>query len=337
MSHIYRLAPLFSLMWTVLLTACSEWDTHTMGSKFVPANSEVRKFTHPLYIEYSADGAKVWGPAADEVTADVDGHCVSIHNLSDSLAIFAYGYADKYTDNGNLSIQSSQPYALYLTDLSLRSQSSPVITSDHACHIVLSPNSKNQLFGQINIQGDLTLSGNKGELIIENDATCISAASLSCQYSVVVTLKSKNGNGICLYDGAMRSTGTWNFQTAQPAIASPDSIVLREGNYQGTTTSGAFFSSSRGLLHQMTNILVAAQDCSLLADTAIMNHLESVMPLCQQQLVGVTLEADSSYNVLINSSTTALTKFTPSQTLKDPWVIYTNAFISASDTLHFIK
>ena len=55
----------------IAASGCSDYDTHTIGQNFAPANSLVSQFVHPVYVEYREGGVRIWGPWADAVVADV--------------------------------------------------------------------------------------------------------------------------------------------------------------------------------------------------------------------------------------------------------------------------
>lgn len=344
---ICHLLALCCAVWS--LASCSEWDTDTLGQSFVPANSQVRTFTHLVYVEYSLDGVRVWGPAASEVTATFDGHHAHIVNTSDSLALFAYGYPDaKGKDeakdsnaipiDASLTIDSPVPYALYLGGLSLHSQSRPVIHSvgQQPCYMVLPNGSNNQFKGQILVDGPLHLTG-RGKLSIDSRGTCLQAQSLQCQYNVSVSLQSTEGDGIELTGGPMRSTlGTWTIHAAHHGVTSPDSIVLIAGTYQGSAATGAFFDARRGTLSRRPTLLAAAMLQSQLHDTAyVAQRFDSVQPFWQQQVDTLQLQAATAYKVFRNSEKREFTSFTAHSSLSRPWMLISNATLLPSDTVYF--
>ena len=104
------------LLLLVLLASCSEWDTDSLGTSFTPANSVVRVYNNLVYIEYAAPEARVWGPAAGDVTATISGDHVSIRSEAQNVAYFVYGYPASTdtlgTTDGSLTIESRASYAL---------------------------------------------------------------------------------------------------------------------------------------------------------------------------------------------------------------------------------
>lgn len=329
------------LLSAAILGACSEWNTNSLGTSFVPANSQVRAFTHAVYVDYDAEGIKVWGPYQDDVTADISSTHITIHNASDSLALFVYGYVASKdslgTSDASITVQSSRPYALYLNGLSLRSQSGTVLSNQggEVCHLVLSAKA-NQLFGGITSDGPLTLSG-VGGLNILSQGPCITAASLQCQYQVNVTLRSLESDGISLTRGGMRSSmGNWHIDAAGNAITSPDSIVLLSGSYQGTALDGSFFEAPRGtILRRPTVIAASAWGNNVIDSALVATRYDSVQAVWQEQVDTLSLMADSLYKVYRNSAKTQFASFRPTQTLHGPYVLISNETVLSADTIYF--
>lgn len=329
-----------------MLASCSEWNTDTLGHKFWPANSQVRNFTHLAYLEYSADGARLWGAAADELTVRIEGHHVEIRNNSDSLALLVYGYPDAKTQSGTLSdaslvIHSRVPYALYLNGLALSSKSTAVISSqgEGECHIVLPKKAQNTLNGAgqgMCMDCPVNLTG-QGSLVVNSDETCITAASLRCQYGVSVTLNSASGDGICLLNGTMRSTqGTWTINAGGDGIITPDSIVLYAGTYQGMAINGSFLNAHSGVFVRRPQLMAVAARSSQVLDSAyVAQRYDSVQSLWQGHLSETAFMADTTYYIFRNSEVNNLGKLTLSQDIKAPWFMMSDGKVLAKDTLFF--
>lgn len=322
------------------LSSCSEWDTDSLGSKFTPANSQVRRYTHIVYVEYTPEAVNVWGPYAHEVEADQAGNHLFLRSQSDSLALFVYGYPAAQdtlaTTNASLKVENSVPFALYLSGLSLRSQSEPVITTTGPCHVVMPQGSRNHLWGSLSVGGHLTMGG-RGSLTIESDDHCINAASLACQYEVNVSLQSHKADGIHLYAGSMRSTlGTWNITAAGNAISATDSIVLLAGTYQGTALDGSFLECGQGALVRRPTLIAASGASNVFSDN-YKTAYDSVQDVWEDEMPDLTLLADTLYKVKRNSETREFMKITPRQTMRSPWVLVTNSTILSSDTLYISK
>lgn len=335
-SRLLRYSFLFLL---VLLAACSEWNTDSLGAHFVPANSQVRAFTHVVYVEYSAEDVRVWGPAVGEVEVQAESQRVIINNTqSDSLALFVYGYVDPHDPtNSSLTVKSTYPYALYLNGLILRSQSDAAIASlgTEDCHIVLGDKSQNKLIGGIQTAGRLILSGT-GELSVESDGDCITASSLQCQYGVNVSLHSLQSNGITLSEGPMRSTlGSWCIDAHRHAIVCADTIHLLNGSYEGTALTGAYFSTPT--LVCLPDLLTASALPNCVIDADIAHRYDSVRPLWQQQVDTLHLQADTTYQVFRFGAKAATREFTPHQALSAPHLLVSHKDILPTDTLLFVQ
>ena len=336
------LGVLLLLLIVFLLAACSEWDTDSLGTSFTPANSVVRIYNNLVYVEYASQNARVWGPAADQVSSTTDGSHVTIRSEAQNMAYFVYGYSTDSlgTSDGSLTIESRASYALYLEGLSLRSQQGPVFqsTGDDDCHIVLSKSSVNHLYGPIQVGGRLSLSGT-GALFVESQPTSITAAMLQCQYAVKVNVTSAEGDGIHLTDGLMRATdGTWNINAAHSAICSTDSILIFGGTWRGTAREGSFLDAKAPVVLQKPNMIVAsAWSNNVLDSLAVAARYDSVQSVWEEQVDTLTLLADTTYTIRRNSATSTVATFTPRQTLVAPYILVTNGTVLASDTLHFSK
>ena len=335
---IYRL--LSVLLGLSLFASCSEWDTDSLGSDFVPANSQVRAFTHLVYVEYTPEGARVWGPSSHEVTATIDGLHVSIENASDSLALFAYGYpAAKDTlalTDASLSVQSPRAYALYLGGLALRSLGKrPVIESQGQapCYLVMPQGSVNDLFGCVRIDGPAYLTG-KGSLTINNTATCLTAATLQCQYDVKMTLNSEEGDGISLAGPMRSSLGTWTINAGRNGITTPDSIVLMAGTYQGWAVDGAFLDAAHGVLSRRATLMAASGWSNNIVDSAyVVQRYDSLQAIWQEQVE--TLLPDTTYLLYRNGAYREFAKFSTHRELQEPWFLLSNTTVFSTDTVHF--
>ena len=341
-SRITPLRGAFLLLFVFLLASCSEWDTDSLGTSFTPANSVVRIYNNLVYVEYANAQARVWGPAADQVNSTTDGSHVTIRSEAQNVAYFVYGYnTDSLgTSDGSLTIESRASYALYLEGLSLRSQQGPVFqsTGNDDCHIVLSKNTVNHLYGAIQVGGRLTLSGS-GALFVDSQPTSITATMLQCQYAVKVNVTSTQGDGIHLTEGLMRATdGTWNINAARNAICSADSILIFGGTWRGTAREGSFLDAKAPVVLQKPNMIVAsAWSNNVLDSLAVAARYDSVQSVWEEQVDTLTLQADTTYTIRRNSSTSSVATFTPRQTLTGPYILVTNGTVLASDTLHFSK
>jgi hypothetical protein len=327
----------------LLLPSCSDWNTDTLGSSFTPANSVVRVYNNLVFVEYTAEKPRVWGPASDDISYTNEGNHLSIQSDAQNVAYFVYGYAASDTLNvseSSLSIQSKASYALYLEGVSLRSQDRPVFQSpgNDECHIVLSTNSVNHLYGAVKVGGNMSLSGT-GTLTIDCDSTCITAGMLQCQYAVKVNINSAYGDGIYLSNGVMRSTnGTWNINAGHSGICSNDSILIFGGTYRGTALEGAFLDAKAPVVLQKPDMIVAsAWGNNPLDSVAVAYRYDSVQSVWEEQVDTLTLMADTTYTIRRNSSTSSAGKFTPHQTLVGPYVLVTNGTVLRTDTLHFSK
>lgn len=352
---------LLSLLTVGLLMSCSEYDTHTLGQKFQPVNSQVRSFTHAVYVEYTAEGARVWGPYQDEVQAQVNGLDVQLQALADSLVVIAYGYPASRNprSDGSLLIQSERPYALYLNGLNLQSLQGPAISClGHGhCYMTLTPKSRNILTsvqtaaemggdGCIYTECPLVLGGT-GKLDVQNlteptqaeAAHAISAASFYCQYKVEVTLLSLNGDGLHVQHSLQSSLGTWSINAQQHGISAGDSLILYSGTYTGSAQQGAYLDNRLGAALRMASLTATSAQASNLMDTlriAQLQLFDSVQYVWQGQFPDLTLQADTLYQL----SDTTGAKITTLQALHDlakPYLLFSNGKVRPDAVLSLQK
>lgn len=243
----YILLSLILLLQT--LSACSEFDTHSLGQKFNPYNSFVTKFRQLVYVEYKDGVAEVWGPCANRVEVNIESEShVSIKSDLDSLVVVAYGFAahDTIRDvkdktivlgvvdyHGDLSIESNKPYALYLTGLQLNSETGTALYCKGSgdCFLVLTDKANNILNGACEFDGPLLFDG-KGSLTInttDRDAL-VARKGLTCGYPISANLRSREGNALSVKGGELKiADGKWNIQSGAKAILSADQTVVING------------------------------------------------------------------------------------------------------------
>lgn len=334
-----------SILFLLLATACSEWNTDHFGQYFQPANSMVRNYTQLVYVEYSATEARVFGPAAHLVTATIDGLHVDVQNETDSLALFVYGYpvskADSTTIDAELTIHSSRPYALYLNGLALSNTEGYAIRSQGSgdCLMVLPAKSKNQLWGSLSIESNLIVTGT-GALTIHSTDHCIQAASLQCQYDVEVTLNSSEGDGIHLDRKSIKTlSGRWDITAARHGIYSADTIFLIGGTFRGSALRGSFLESpASALLCQSDFLAFSPFGCDVLDSSYVAQRFDSLsIQSIWQSNIDLQMEADSTYSVYRNSGPKALAKFKARHTLNGPSLLISNATVLSSDTIDIRK
>lgn len=335
---------LFSL--STFWFACSEWDTDTIGTAFTPANSEVRAFTHPVYVEYLPSGVRCFGPYANEVQTSVDGLHVSLSTRADSLALFVYGYPAA-TDSlalsdASLSIESAHPFALYLNGSSLRRQGAdPLLnlSSSAACHLVLPKSTQNTFYGSIRSAAEIIVSGT-GALSVYADSTCLTAHSLLCQYAASLLFYSQRARGIALSGGFLKaSSGTWRIDAYQEGILAQDSILLLSGSFRGSSATSAFLQAPKGIyVRKPTLVAVGKLPSAVLVDSATMAMAyDSVQVTRQSFFAEATLKADTACSVYRTTSSTALSSFTSRFALVSPYLVLSTASLATTDTLYLCQ
>ena len=354
------LLSLLSFLTMGFWSSCDKYNSESVGSQFYPANSLVRLYTHPVYVEFSQDGARVWGPYTDEVDYSVDGTHVSLKNVSDSLALFVYGYPSlNSTSDCSIVIESDRHFALYLNKLTLRSFHKPAIqsTGSGTCYLVLPKNSKNELYSMsapatFEHHGTLVLTG-EGELTINNEPLADSSGSeslhpvgldvrggLHCQYDLKLSVFCPAGDAIRVSNGPMRSSlGKWTFDVGQHAISNlSDSIVLIAGTYTGVAREGKFFDNAIGAVIRQAKVEGLSGQASDLLDTLILHQrYDSTQVTLQQQFDAFTVHADSVLNVALKRNGSNAATFNPRFTIAAPWVVLSNPSLQPTDTLIVAK
>lgn len=353
------LLPLFllSLLTMGVWSSCEKYNTESVGIKFYPANSVVRIFKHPVYVEFSANEARVWGPYAHEVDFSIDGTEVTIYNSTDSLALFVYGYPaaeDSVAEtNCNIIINSSNSYALYLNKLVMRSQQKPAIKSEGIgnCYMVVPKSSKSEIYtvsapSAFDFAGPIILTG-EGELTVSNETSPFQRPSdvvpvalqaqggLYCQYALKLKLLCPEGDAVRVSNGPMLSSlGTWTFEAGQHAISNhSDSIVLIAGTYSGIARNGKFFDNNIGAVIRQAKVEALSGQASDLIDTLTLHQLYDSAYVSLQQQIEYKAEADSTFSVAKKNSSSSLAKFTPHYNMSSPWVLLSSESMQASDTL----
>lgn len=356
---------LLSVLTAGLWTSCEKYNSESVGSNFYPANSLVRLFTHPVYVEFSQEGARVWGPYTDEVDFSVDGTHVSLKNGSDSLALFVYGFpaaADSTdTTDGGLVIESDRNYALYINKLILRSQQQPTLSTKGrgTCYMVLPKNTKNYVYAvsapsAFDFSGNLVITG-EGELTVTNDAALHrpngeplatapvaleARGGLLCQYDIKLTFSCPDGDAVRVSNGPMRSSsGTWKFVSGQNALSNlSDSIVLIAGTYSGVAHEGKFIQNRIGAVIRQASVQgLSGQSSDLLDTLQLHQHYDSTLVTLQQHFDTVTVMADSTLAIARQHTTNSIATFTPHFQMKAPWVLLSHNSLLPNDTLIVVK
>lgn len=350
---------LLSVLTMGIWTSCGENNSESVITRFFPANSIVRSFTHAVYVEFSQGDIRVWGPYSHEVEVEADAGHLSLINHTDSLALILYGFPSANdsasVSNYNIAISSNCDYALYLNKLTLRSQQKPVISSggNVTCYLVLPNKSKNVLSSVqspavIEHVGALVISG-EGELSLTNNASrqqgfepaaLIAHKGLLCQYNVKLSMTCPEGDAIRVSGGPLRSSlGTWTFDAGQHAISNPgDSIILIAGTYSGIARQGKFFNNSIGTVIRQAKVEgLSAMKSDLLDTLTLHQHYDSTYVTLQHQFQDTIIKADSLLNITIKGSKNPVAKFTPRSHMQNPWVVLSNSSLHETDTLTITK
>lgn len=350
---------LLSIMSMAGMVSCNgEYDTDSLGAGFAPLNSQVRNYTHQVYVEYSTDHVRVWGPCTDQVRVETQDLHVRMECLADSLVIIAYGYpASKNRDlDCTLAIHSDHDYALYLSGLALANHSYPVIdfTGRATCYMVLPAKTRNEFTTHghiasdaaaacIHAEGPIVLGGT-GRLAVRQLATeaggraihAIEAQSFLCQYNVEVSLESLLGDGIHVGHSLRSSAGKWNIKAARHGIYAGDTLALYAGTYSGTAAQGAFLHNDMGAALRMPVVTAASYwESDILDSLATTQLFDSVQSVWQGQFPHTVLMPDSTYQLTDTLGATVAT-VKVQDSIPEPFILLSNGKIQ-SDAILKIK
>lgn len=350
--------------------SCSEWDTYSAGSKFVPANSLVRNFRRQVYVEYGPHSASVWGEASDFVEAEIEDCHVNLSFNMDSIAIFVYGYttADTTQIGGDASLtiraNTKTGYALYLNGTSIYNPHGPAIQclGGNQCFVVLSASTNNALTtismdeasGNANAclycEGPLQISGT-GSLNIRNLANdtkrsnAIYASTFGCSYDVNANLRSEAGHNIQTQHGVVISKGKWNM-TSYLSNIKAETVLLTSGNYTAHCTRGSFIETIDkytipAVLRNPTITSLAAYYTNYADSTtmAMLGYEADSLYYPKQYMPDFEFQKDSTYNVLFvrDSISSPLTTFIPSATLSEGYLLISNPTLTNRDQILVTK
>ena len=338
MNKLKYLLYLFAGLISVSIASCDKYDTIVMGQDFAPVNSLVTNFRQLVYVEYCNGKARVWGPCADRVESSVEDSHVMVNSDLDSLVVFAYGYAIEDSLNvfqGSLTVNSTHPYALYLSNLSLRSDEGPAIQSQGSsdCFFVLPPKSQNIIYGDVAFGGSVIFDG-EGSLSVESQSgTALSArGSITCSYPVVVSLMSGSADGIHSDNGNIKiADGTWTIAASRHAFSTAaGQVILNGGKIQASAKGGSFVSSvgGKGLV---------ASGTSCVGVSALKSDVDEDMRqfVWQVEMSDLMLDADSLVTIMRDpnfaGNPVPLTTFTPAFSFQSPWVLVSDSLVTEVD------
>ena len=322
------------------LTSCDKYNTDVIGEKFAPINSLVTKFRQLVYVEYQDGKAKVWGPYADLVDFDIDGSSVSIKSDLDSLVVVAYGYAVEdsvHVFSGNLSINSTMPYALYLNNLQIQSESGVAIQSlgSSECFLVVPDKGKNKIIGGFSSEGPVIFDG-KGSLDILAENTALTAKrGMTCSYPLTVNIESKSGDGVHVENGDVKiADGTWNVKAGNNAFSNVEGqVILNGGKVIGYAQNGSFVSTpeSFGIVVNECSCIGVGATASVLApeQRQFVWHLQiDYMSFTKGQKVTINRMPNGD-----DAKPSKLETITPEFDYKTPWLLISNASLKEVDSV----
>lgn len=354
----------------VSFASCSEWNTDSLGTKFVPANSQVRNFRRQVFVEFSPHSARVWGEASELVETSIEGSHVRLSFNKDSIALFVYGYttADTTTVGGDASLtinaKTKTGYALYLNGTSIYNPHGPAIQSlgNEQCFVVLSSNSRNSLtsadmdgaVGNANAclycEGAMQLSGS-GTLNINNLSknpalsNAISAKSFGCSYNIIANIKSEAGNAILSQYDIVISNGKWVILSYLSNIKA-QIVQLIAGTFQAHCQKGSFIETydkfAIPALLRSPVITSLAPYYTNYADSATMaglGYIADSLYYPKQYKPEFEFRKDSTYSVYYRRDTIEklFDTFKPAANLPEGYLLISNSSLNNRDEIFVTK
>lgn len=349
-----------------MISCSSEFNTNSLGQGFAPANSSVSIFRRQVYVEFSPHSARVWGEAADLVSASVEGSHVNISFTKDSLAFFVYGFstADTTVVGGDASLtfnaNTKTGFAIYLNGTSIYNPHGPAIQSlgNNPCYIVLSSGTRNNLTtvdmtdaqGNANAclysEGVMQVTGT-GTLNIRNLSTdknrsnAISAASFGCNHNVNANLRSEAGHDILAQHELIISNGKWDMLSYLSNFKA-ESVQLIAGTYTAHCMDGSFIETndkyaSVAMLRSPV-ITSLAPFYTSYADSATMaaiGYVADSLYYPKQYMPDFEFKKDSTYSIYYHRDTIdkVLTTFKPIISLEEGYLLISNSTLTNRDQI----
>jgi hypothetical protein len=346
------------LLSVVAFTACEgETDGPAAGEQFTPYNRLVREYKHLVTITYAGTSVQVSGAGADLVRVTRDAASPARLTVQSSAKGIAYFVSGK-SDDGQLRIESTLPYALYLNGLTLRSTSGPALYSPTAVdsYVVLCTKSKNTLSdsgvyadssacvylgGRIIFDGDgtLTINSEAAARTEAGDTLCVhgltARGGISAPYAVTLNVTAPGGDGIHTADSTLEvGASTYTVQAARHGLCSlAGNVTLDGGALYGTAATGRFVSApaGRGLAISSGTCLAASAQSSPVLEALDEDYVFMAQDFWQQRVDTLTLLADTTRTVTayINNTKAAQLSARPVSTLSAPYCLLSTATLSS--------
>lgn len=326
---------IFAILLTMLaVSACDKYNTDVVGEDFAPYNSIVTKFKQLVYVEYSKESVKVWGPHAKDIDYNVEGANLTITSNLDSLALFVYGHAIVDTvssTHGSLYVNSPHPFALYLNGLSLSSESGPAIrcSGSEFCYFVLPSGVQNRIWGSVEVDGHLILDGDGAvRIYTTTDDGLIAKQGLTCSYPVSINVTAEDADGVSAESDEIKiADGKWHIAAGHNAFTNKDAaVVFNGGKIYGTARDGSFVNAPVLTANGVTCIGAAAEASSVDQDMrqfVWMGHFSNY-----------SLYQDSTITIMrMASDTTKLGTFTPDFDIDNPWLVISTPTLAETDLI----
>ena len=362
------------------ITACDEEFDHPLpGEGFEPYNLLVRPFTQVVYIRLNGHSAEIYGPAANLVDYTISTQKLSGHGIAETdsttsavthiqikseqqgIAYFVYGSIvptiDKATSMdcqyyGNITLDSSSDYALYLNNARLQSHQGPAFESrgEGDCYMVLCNGSKNAFSDSedytdhidspacVCVSGDLYFDGlgslsirSKG-IISANDSLythALQASGVTCAYDIKAQF-SALGDALHLTDSdATIKRGTWELTAGRNALySSAGNIYLDGGILSGVAQHGSFVSTQG-------DYGFAVDSALCFGASALPSEVGNISPqiIRQQYVDSIVLRPDTMVSAYVGNNKVA--SLTPRCRLAAPCLLLSSPGLTESDSISF--
>jgi hypothetical protein len=338
------------------LTACGETDGPLSGEQFSPYNRLVRDYKHLVSISYSGSSVRVDGPGLELVQVARDGARVTIQSSAKGVAYFVSGKSD----DGQLRIESSQPYALYFNGLSLCSTQGPAVDSRCSAntYLVLCDKSTNTLSDQgaydapsacFYAEGRLILDGT-GALTVTSTAEARYDAALGdtlrvhgitalrgveTPYAVKLDVTAPGGDGLYAADSTLDlGVGTYTLTAARHGLnALSGDVTLAGGSLYGTSVGGSFIStpSGRGLAVASGTCLVASTEATSVRRSLDDEDIYPAQVCWQQRVDSIAFTPDTTTTVYayVEGGQAAQLTARPVAPLTSPYILLSTASLTS--------
>jgi hypothetical protein len=307
----------------LVLASCEgETDGPLAGDQFTPYNRLVRDYKQLVTITFAGESVKVGGAAADQVQVTRDSATPARLTISSSARGIAYFVSGK-SDDCQLRIESTQPYALYLNGVTLSSSQGPVIESTGAenAYVVLCTKSTN------------TLSDSG---VSDTTSACLSfGGCLIFNGTGALGVTAPGGDGIYAAGGAVElGSGAYTINAARYGLSSGvGNVTLEGGTLYGTAATGAFVHTpaGRGLAIASGTCLAASAEASEVLLALDDDEIFPAQTSWQQRVDSLAFSPDTTrtLSATVEAASAASCSVRPVAQLANPYILLSVASLTS--------